>query len=184
MSEQTRTATPPMKESNEATASQLELARLEGDATGRAVEEMITQVADDGAEVEAGEYYIAYALEKPEGLYHMKDGALEWQEPADDGLHIEIAVRDRSDGRFVPGLSVYVTLLDSNDNIIETHEHPFVWHPWLYHYGRNWEIPGDGLYTIRVRIEPPTFPRHDKVNGSRYTEPIEVEFPDVVVPTD
>lgn len=183
MSDQTRSATPPMKESDEATAPQLELARLEGDATGRAVEEMVTQVADDGAEVEAGEYYVAYALEKPEGLYYMTDAGLEWREPEDKDIHIEVAVRDRSDGRFIPGLTVYVTLLDSNDNVIETHQQPFVWHPWLYHYGRNWQVPGEGLYTLRARIQAPTFARHDKKNGLRYAEDVEVEFKGVRIKT-
>ena len=44
-------------------------------------------------------------------------------------------------------------------------------------------MPGDGSYRLRVRIEPPEFARHDKINGRRYAEPVEVEFRNVRVET-
>lgn len=50
------------------------------------------------------------------------------------------------------------------------------WHPWIYHYGRNWAVPGKGDYKVHVRVEAPTFPRHDHENGRRYTEPVEADF--------
>jgi hypothetical protein len=74
-------------------------------------------------------------------------------------------------------------LIEADGQAIGTHRQPFLWHPWLYHYGRNWEVPGDGSYRLRVRIEPPEFPRHDKINGRRYAEPVEVEFENVRVET-
>jgi hypothetical protein len=49
----------------------------------------------------------------------------------------------------------------------------------IYHYGRNWALPADGDYTLRVHIEPPRFMRHDEVNGKRFQELVEVEFSDV-----
>jgi uncharacterized protein involved in high-affinity Fe2+ transport len=116
-------------------------------------------------------------------MYHLRDGQLEWHEPADENAHVEVVVRDAADGRFIPGLTVYTTLLDSSGQAIGTHQQPFLWHPWLYHYGRNWRVPGDGSYTLRVRIEPPDFMRHDKINGNRFIEPIEVEFRDVTIRT-
>jgi hypothetical protein len=60
---------------------------------------------------------------------------------------------------------------------------PFLWHPWLYHHGLNWKLPGDGAYIIRVLVEPPDFMRHDKINGRRYAEPVEVEFRNVQIRT-
>jgi uncharacterized protein involved in high-affinity Fe2+ transport len=51
----------------------------------------------------------------------------------------------------------------------------------IYHYGHNWVVSADGEYTLRVRVEPPTFTRHDEVNGRRFTEPVEVEFTGVQV---
>jgi hypothetical protein len=55
---------------------------------------------------------------------------------------------------------------------------PFLWHPYLYHYGTNARVPGEGPYSIRVRIDPPTFMRHDPVNGKRYERPVELVFRD------
>ena len=56
------------------------------------------------------------------------------------------------------------------------HEQPLLWHPMIYHYGRNLTVPADGEYTLRFRVEPPTFMRHYEVNGQRFTELAEVEF--------
>ena len=55
---------------------------------------------------------------------------------------------------------------------------PFLWHPYLYHYGTNARAPGEGLYTVRVRIAAPTFMRHDPCNGKRFAEPVQVAFGD------
>ena len=89
---------------------------------------------------------------------------------------MEVALRDGADGRIVPGLKVFVTLIDSQGRDLGTHEHPLLWHPCVNHYGRNWHVPGDGEYTIHVRIEPPDFPRRDKINGCRFKAPVEVTF--------
>ncbi len=78
---------------------------------------------------------------------------------------------------------MFATLIDADGNIIATHPQPFLWHPWLYHYGRNWEVPGDGTYTLRVRIDPPMFMRHDSTNGKRYAERVEIEFKNVKIET-
>ncbi len=69
-----------------------------------------------------------------------------------------------------------VTLLDDTGHEIGTHELPFLWHPWFYHYGRNWMVPGDGAYRMRVYFDAPDFPRHDRVNGKRFENAVDVEF--------
>jgi uncharacterized protein involved in high-affinity Fe2+ transport len=99
----------------------------------------------------------------------------------DENLHVEIVVRDGVDGRFVPGLAVTVTVVDPDGNELGTHPQEFMWHPWLYHYGRNWAVPGNGKYTLHVHIEPPQFMRHDQTNGLRYQEPVDVTFENVEV---
>ena len=116
-------------------------------------------------------------------LDHMRNGQLEWRDPQNENAHVEVVVRDAADGRFLPGLTVYATLIDHNGIEIATHQQPFLWHPWLYHYGRNWRVPGNGTYTLRVRIEPPEFMRHDKTNGKRFAEPVELAFDDVTIQT-
>ena len=53
----------------------------------------------------------------------------------------------------------------------------------IYHYGRNWKVPGDGEYTLRVRVDPPRFMRHDEINGKRFIETVETQFAGVRVKT-
>ena len=44
-------------------------------------------------------------------------------------------------------------------------------------------MPGDGVYSLRVRVEAPDFPRHDKINGKLYAEPANVTFDSVTIKT-
>ena len=169
------TTTPPMQRSNEATPDQLTLAREQGDAMGKALAEMVQDEAH-GRQKKAGDYVIAIAAEEAEGMYWLSDGELEWQEPNDENVHIEVVVLDGGDGRFIPGLQVEATIFAEEGTRIGSHTQPFLWHPWLYHYGRNWQLPADGNYDIRVHIDAPRFGRHDPRNGLRYAGPVDVEF--------
>ncbi|MDP9316676.1 MAG: iron transporter [Pseudomonadota bacterium] len=173
---------PPMRPSDEATEKQLRLAKAQGDAFGQALTAMITDEAH-GSVRPVGDYLVGYAVEQAEGMYHLHDGHLEWVAPEEENLHVEVVVCDAADGRFIPGLTVYATLIDSTGNEIGTYHQPFLWHPWLYHYGRNWHVPGDGIYTLRIRVEAPEWGRHDKINGKRFAEPVEVEFVKVGITT-
>jgi hypothetical protein len=176
---------PPMDpDTSEADAKQLELAREQGASYRRALEYMANEVAHDGGMQEAGEYLIGYAVEEAEGMYDWVDGELVWHDPQDENLHLEIAVCDASDGRFVPGVTVVATLVDPAGNEVGTHELPMLWHPMIYHYGRNWNVPSDGEYTLHVRIQPPTFMRHDETNGCRFKELVECTFEHVQVERD
>jgi uncharacterized protein involved in high-affinity Fe2+ transport len=183
MTDTTPAHTPPAAPSDEADPKGLEIARQEGDVYGRAVRHMTEEVADHGAETRAGEYLVGYAVEKAEGMYRLRDGALEWMAPQGENLHVEVVVRDGADGRFLPGLTVHAELLDSGGRSVGRHEQPFLWHPTLFHYGRNWTVPGDGEYTLRVDIAVPEWMRHDKDNGRRFTQPVRVEFTRVPVKT-
>ncbi len=123
---------------------------------------MTDNIARDGGERQVGEYLVAYAVEEAEGMYVPKNDKLEWQPPTDENAHVEIAVRDAADGRLIPGLTVQVTLTAPDGSDVGTHDLPLLWHPYLYHYGRNWTVPESGKYKMRVRFDPPKFPRHDK----------------------
>ena len=174
--------TPPMDpDTDEASAEQLEAAREQGRAYGRALELMTKRIPHDGGEQRAGEYLVGYALEEAEGMYEWRGGSLQWRAPGQENLHVEVSVRDAGDGRFVPGVRVLATLVDADGTELGPHEQPLLWHPMLYHYGRNWTVPHGGDYTLRVRVEPPRFSRHDDINGCRFTEPAEVEFAPVHV---
>lgn len=172
-----------LQKSDEADARGLALGKQEGEAFGRTLKHMLEDVADGGEEIAHGDYLIAYAFEKAEGMYMPRDGRLEWMEPERENIHIEISVRDRADGRLVPTLDIDVTLADEHGRDIGTHRQPLLWHPYLYHYGRNWVIPGDGTYSLRVRFPAPQFHRHDKKNGRRFIEGADVTFRNVKLKT-
>lgn len=168
--------------SEESSAKQLELAREQGECYGKAVAEMVQEEAH-GEQVEAGDLLVGYAVEEAEGMYQWVEGRLQWQEPSDENAHIEVVVRDAQDGRFIPGLDVTVTVTGPDGEQVGSHEQPFLWHPWLHHYGRNWKLPGDGRYDLAVHIRPAAFARHDRENGSRFTQPVDVEFDGVHIQT-
>ena len=175
---------PTMKVSDEATQEQLEMAQAQGQVMGKALHHMIGEVASDGQEKVTGPYLVSYAIEQAEGMYFLKNGDLVWQEPEAENIHVEVAVRDAADGRFIPYLNIHVRLIDSQNNDVGYHQQPFVWHPWLYHYGRNWHVPEDGDYRLEIDIKTPDFPRHDKKNGQRYGEDVEVVFAPVKIETE
>ena len=167
---------PPMEASNEAEPEQLDIARAEGGAYGRALQAMDEE---SGAVTQrAGDYLVAFVQENAEGMYELQDGRLVWREaPEEANAHLEIAVADAADGRFVPGLDITLTLLEGERELFTTNM-PFLWHPYLYHYGTNARVPGEGPYSVRVTIGPPTFMRHDPVNGKRYEQPVHLMFDD------
>jgi hypothetical protein len=68
--------------------------------------------------------------------------------------------------------------LQEGDRELFTTAMPFLWHPYLYHCGTNARVPGEGPYTVRVRIEPAAFMRQDPINGKRYERPVEAVFED------
>lgn len=171
--------------SDEADARQLQLASQEGQAYQQSLQYMATQVADSGATLRAGDYIVGYAQEKAEGMYAPRgEGELEWVEPEEgQNCHLEISVSDGADGRFVPYLTIHATLTKQGGEQVGPFEVPFLWHPGLYHYGKNIQVPGDGQYDLHVRIEPPPFMRHDRTNGNRYASTVEVDFRDIPLRT-
>lgn len=170
--------------SEEVDDRQLELARKAGDAYQEALEYMVTEVANTGDKREAGDYMVGFAQEEAEGLYAVTDdGDLEWRPPDEENCHVEIAVCDADDGRFLPEVDVEVTVLDADDDLVTTFAPSFLWHPGLFHYGANVTLPDDGEYTLTVHVEPPTFHRHDEANGDRYADTVEVSFEDVHLET-
>lgn len=175
---------PGMKASEEAPPEGLRHGKAQGQALADALNFMVTEVAQTGAETRVGDYLVSFAVEEAEGMYQRtSNGSLEFQEPDEENLHVEVGVRDADDGRFVPGLDIEATLIDADGNEVGTHKQPFVWHPWIHHYGRNWTVPGPGRYDLRVRIAAPDFPRHDEENGNRYAEAVTVEFKGIDIET-
>lgn len=162
--------------SDESTNTELLVGKGEGLAYGAALQYLTSMEASDHGETTVGDYNIAYVIEEAEGLYHMEDGKLQWHDPDNENCHIEVAVRNSADGRFLPGLTVWGIVAQSDGQPIGSYQLPFLWHPWIYHYGRNIKVPRDGKYILTVEIEPPEFPRHDRLNGKRFQDRITVNF--------
>lgn len=178
------TRIPPEKPSDEADRHQIAMAKKEGAAYNESLKYMAYEVADAGGQKHAGDYIVAYAQERAEGMYILKgEGKLEWMEPGDENCHLEISVSDAGDHRFVPYLTITATLTPKSGKAVGPFEIPFIWHPGLYHYGRNIKVPGDGDYRLDVVIKPPQFMRHDKINGKRYAKTVEVVFDKVSIKT-
>ncbi len=111
---------PPMKASEESTEEQLELAKKQGEAYAEALKGMDEESGAD--KVRVGEYEVALVVENAEGMWHMMDGELTWREPEDENTHIEIAVRDAADGRFIPSLNVTVSVKGPDGKDWGTHQ--------------------------------------------------------------
>jgi hypothetical protein len=153
-----------------------DLAKAQGIAFSLALDEMKKQ--DTHASQEVSDYLISMACENAEGMYHFNNNdELVWQVPEEGkNQHIEIVVQDKGDKRFIPSLEVYCKLHDEEDTIVSEFQIPFVWHPFLYHYGINITIPKEGTYFAEVTIKKPTFGRHDETYGKRYQKDVTVKL--------
>lgn len=159
------------------------MARAQGEAYARALR-VATQRF--GAHTrEGGNYLVVLFMEPAQGVYRPANGAgLEWWAQADANAHLGVAVVDRVDGRFVPGLMVRATIWAADGSLAGDHWLSFAWHPFLYHYGANIRLPGQGDYRVRVRADPARFLRHDPVAGRRYAAAVEVNIAAVHVNPD
>lgn len=171
-----------LQPSEEVDERQLELARQAGDTYREAAEYMISEVAETGDTTTEGDYLVGFAQEEAEGMYHPADGGLEWTDPGEENCHLEVIVADAEGGRFLPELAVRATLEGEGETVGPVAV-PFIWHPGLYHYGTNLELPGEGTYDLMVEVEAPSFPRHDEENGDRYAEDVSATFEGVDLST-
>ncbi len=173
----------PGKTSKEADRKQLRLARDQGDAFTKSLEAM-REEAGRGKSIKVQDYMISYAEENAEGMYEWTNGQLEWRNPDFENCHLEITVQDSQDGRFIPYLDVSVSIFPSGDDEqLLTVKLPFLWHPWLFHYGTNIAIPESGNYDLLVSVSELKVNRHDHENGQRYTHPVETLFTNVPLTT-
>lgn len=172
---------PGKAASEEAGGRLLELAREEGEAYQRSLRHVVEDVAHSGAIQTAGDYVVGLAQREAEGLYRLRDGELAFVEPTAENCHLGVAVADAADGRFVPHLSISAELTTADGESVGPVDLPFRWHPGLHHYGSNLTVPGDGTYDVDVRIDAPSFARHDRENGDRYRESVTVRFADLDV---
>ena len=151
-----------------------DLAVAQGDTYALALDEMKEE--DVSASIQVDDYIISLACEDAEGMYmyNSKD-TLAWMIPEkSDNQHFEVVVQDKDDKRFIPGLEIHAQLLGENKKIVAEMVVPFIWHPFLFHYGTNCKIPKAGKYYAKIHIKKPPFHRHDEVYGKRYKKDVSV----------
>ena len=154
------------------------LARGEGGAVDRPLIDMLRSGDASGSQVRYGDYNVAVVVQRARGFWDVRDGKLSYMSPNSSVgpiAHIDVSVRDATTGRFVPGLKVRVTVLNSRRKEIDTYPMPFMWHPWMNHYGLTVPVPGEGRYTVRVRAEAPSFRRYGSTALKKFNRPINVE---------
>lgn len=158
---------------NEAAQLEWHLAREQGDAYGDALQHATQLAAGASGEYRTGDYWITFLLDSPRRINTWEQGKPVWHEPEGADLYVGIAVRDATDGRFVPAMRVGVTLLDEAGTVVGAGEHSLVWDPLAHQYGRNWHVEGEGPHSIRVRVEPPI---HAQAGSDEAMTAMEVEF--------
>ncbi len=70
----------------------------------------------------AGDYLVAFVQEEAGGMWGPNsDGRLVWHESREEAnAHLEVAVADAGDGRFVPGLAVTLTVSTEDGELFST----------------------------------------------------------------
>ena len=156
-----------------------ELTAKEGQAFQDAYDKLMSK--DPHSKGEIDDYIITASFEPAEGMYLMQtDQTLKWVTPGEsDNQHFEVIVQDKKDLRFIPYLYVVLKLFDEKENVVAEKEITFIWHPFVYHYGINGEIPREGDFIPEVTVRKPLFPRHDQVRGNRYAKDVTIRLASV-----
>ncbi|HEY5085964.1 MAG TPA: hypothetical protein VII66_01270 [Gemmatimonadaceae bacterium] len=159
-----------------------ELAHSEGAAVERSLAEMLHSGRATGSQVRSGDYTVAVAVRRARGYWEARNGKLAYVTPDSNVgpiAHIDVLIRDEATRRFVPGLRVRAMILDSRRREIDTYLMPFMWGPWMNHYGLNVPVPRGGRYTIRVRADAPSFRRYGSTALKEFNHAINVELHNV-----
>lgn len=162
------------------------LAKGPGKAYNNTLKEMYKQ-ANDGRDTITEDYRVTYAIEYAEGFWHYEKDKFRYMAENDmsgkTNAHVEVAVLDAKTGRFIYNLDVKATLKNDQGEIMGTLKEPFMWHPWLYHYGENWRVPKAGKYDLLVNIKPPSYRRYGKTYGNQFLKPVVINFNNIIIKT-
>ena len=156
----------------------------------RNMEEIAREIVDYSFQKDAyqghrvvGDYLIAYMVEKPRSLQFLRGGKLMEEKLQKENAYIGVAVHSTSDYHFIDNLSVTVTVIDEMGNLIGKQQHLYHQRPELHHYGKNWILPGDGLFTLRVIIEDQDLKMEGSMKHISSSGLVEVEFNGVKIET-
>jgi hypothetical protein len=157
----------------------IDLAKVEGDAVDRPLADVLRVAGAGGSRLRSGDYSVTVLVREARGHWEADGRTLRYV-GSDSGVgpiaHLDVIVREAATGRIVPELKVRTTVLNSGRKAIGTYSLPFMWHPWVSHYGLNVPVPGIGRYTIRVRSDAPSFRRYGGAALKRFNRAIDLEF--------
>lgn len=177
---------PPL---SDAAAAATELAQAPGAAYHQTLGALYENV-NAGEARQVGDYLVGYAIDYALATWNLDEAKnkfryeIDTEETTQLNAHVEATVQEARTGRFVPGLHLTATLADAQGHDLGTHELPFEWHPWVFHYGENWRVPRSGpAYRLRLRAEAPTFRRYGRTAGQVFSRRFDVSFDSVRVVT-
>jgi hypothetical protein len=118
------------------------------------------EIADAGGETTSGPWRIGYIVEAAEPWYQADHGQQHFREPAPgETHHIEIIPIEAATGRIVPDVPIQLDVVDAAGTVVDSKQLNFYYSE-FFHYANNFSIPQAGTYTLRARLDPPTFLRH------------------------
>lgn len=120
------------------------------------------EVSERGGRTESGDWTVSYIVEAAEPWFEPDggDGHQEFREPTGgETHHIEIIPTETETGRIVPDVPITLQVVDSDGSVVDEKELHFLYST-FFHYANNFEVPQDGVYTLRATLGSPTFLRH------------------------
>ncbi len=125
-----------------------------------------------------GDYIVTVAVELADGKYERQsNGELDWETPEQYGtMHVSVFIQDRDFKQFVPYLEVSTRTYDKTGKVVNESVAPFIWNPYVYHYGYDTMFLEDGEYYIEVTIKSPKFDAEHFGHGKRYTDDVVVRM--------
>ncbi|WP_406640219.1 iron transporter [Amycolatopsis sp. WGS_07] len=122
------------------------------------------EIKDAGGQTKVGPWRIAYIVEAAEPWYAAEGGHQHFRKPATgETHHIEIIPIEAATGRIVPDVPISVEVVDSTGKVADSKKLNFYYSE-FFHYANNFSIPQAGTYTLRAKLDPPTFLRHGEEN--------------------
>lgn len=138
------------------------------------------EIRVEGGETTSGEWRIGYIVEPAEPWHETVGGGRSFREPAPgETHHIEIVPFESATGRIVPDVPIRLEVLDGMGTVVDARALNF-YYAEFFHYANNFAIPAPGRYTLRARLDAPTFPRHGEPGEQPpLSTGVTVEFRDV-----
>lgn len=126
-----------------------------------------------------GDYRFGLMYAVPHVFWNLTGSTVQ-ETPITDGdsLHLMATVWDPETGTVLPETDLSVELLEDGEFISQEVIYPMLSQQMGFHYGANFALPGDGIYTARLRVAGSSVRRTGAFAG-RFERPgtVDIEFP-------